>query len=101
MGYKNDTITDAKFGFKPDHSTVDAIFILQVLNNKKIRNRKKLYCVFVDLRRAFDSIYRDGLWLKLLKSGIEGKILSIIRSMYSQAKSCVKHFGSLYDFFQM
>ena len=71
-----------------------------LINKKKIRDKKKLYCVFVDLRRAFDSVYRDGLWLKRLKSGIDGKIKSIIRSMYNQAKSCVKHFGTLSDFFK-
>ena len=97
---ENNVITDAQFGFKADHSTVDAIFILQSLIDKKIKNKKKLYCAFVDLKRAFDSVYRNGLWFKLIKNGVDGKILKIIRSMYSQAKSCVRHFGSLSDFFK-
>ena len=79
---------------------MDAIFILQSLIDKKIKNKKKLYCAFVDLKRAFDSVYRNGLWFKLIKNGVDGKILKIIRSMYSQAKSCVRHFGSLSDFFK-
>lgn len=95
----NEVISDAQFGFKSDYSTVDAIYILQSLIERKIRERKKLYCAFVDLKRAFDSIYRDGLWFKLIKSGIDGKLLSIIRSMYSEAKSCVKQFGTLSEFF--
>ena len=37
---KTDIITDAQFGFKPDHNTVGAIFILQSLINKKIRDKK-------------------------------------------------------------
>ena len=45
-------------------------------------------------------MYRNGLWFKLIKNGVDGKILKIIRSMYSQAKSCVRHFGSLSDFFK-
>ena len=32
---ENNVITDAQFGFKADHSTVDAIFILQSLIDKK------------------------------------------------------------------
>ena len=99
MAAENNVITDAQFGFKADHSTVDAIFILQSLIDKKIKNKKKLYCAFVDLKRAFDSVYRNGLWFKLIKNGVDGKLLRIIRSVYSQAKSCVRHFGCLSDFF--
>lgn len=41
-------LTDAQFGFKTDYSTVDAIFILQSLIERKIRERKKKknYIVF-------------------------------------------------------
>ena len=45
-------------------------------------------------------MYRNGLWFKLIKNGVDGKLLRIIRSMYSQVKSCVRHFGSLSDFFK-
>ena len=41
---KNDTTTDAQFGFKPDHSTLDAIFISQSLINKKNKGQEK-YCI--------------------------------------------------------
>ena len=34
------------------------------------------------------------------KNGVDGKLIRIIRSMCSQAKSCVRHFGSLSDFFK-
>ena len=37
--------------------------------------------------------------VQTLKSGIDGKLLSIIRSMYRDAKSCVKQFGTLSEFF--
>ena len=32
----------------------DAIFILESLINKSIREKKRLYCAFIDLKRAFD-----------------------------------------------
>ena len=31
--------------------------------------------------------------------GVDGKFLSLVRSMYSEVKLCVKHLGSLSDFF--
>lgn len=96
---KNDIISDAQFGFKSDYSTVDAIFILESLISKYIQGKKRLYCSFIDLKRAFDSVYRDGLWYKLLKQGLNGKVFQIIRSIYSDVKSCVKNFGSISEFF--
>ena len=38
-------ITDAQFGFRPGHSTVDAIFILQTLINKYLNKREGGYTV--------------------------------------------------------
>ena len=97
---QNDIITDAQFGFKADYSTVDAIFILDSFINKMIKNKKKLYCAFIDLKRAFDSVYRKGLWFKLINSGINGKLFDLIRSIYHEVKSCVKNMNTLSDFFK-
>ena len=60
---------------------------------------KRLYVIFVDMMQCFDSICINGMWLKLYKSGISGKILRIVRDMYSKVKSCVKHCSSYSDFF--
>ena len=54
----------------------------------KVR-KMKLFCAFIDFQKAFDSVWRVGLWSKLLKYNINGKVLSVIKSMYSNIKSCV------------
>ena len=97
---QNETISDAQFGFKADYSTVDAIFIIQSLINKAINKKKKLYACFIDLKRAFDSVYRNGLWYKMIKNGIDGKVLDLIRSIYSEVMSCVKNINTFSDFFK-
>jgi len=51
------------------------------------------------MMKCFDSIYRNGLWLKLFKSGIQGKLLRIVRDMCSDVKSCVKAFSSFSEYF--
>ena len=68
----NEISTDAQFGFKSGHSTIDAIFILQNLIQKRLNNKKRLYCAFIHLQRAFDSVYRNALWYKLIKYGVDG-----------------------------
>ena len=44
-----------------------------------------LLCAFIDYKKAFDSVQRGLLWGKLLNSGVNGKILRVIRDMYAKA----------------
>ena len=59
-----------------------------------LNNGKRLYVAFVDMKKAFDSVYNNALWYKLYKKGISGKILRILRSMYEHVKCRVKHCGN-------
>ncbi len=43
----------------------------------------------MDYTKAFNTTLREALWHKLFSVGIEGKFLNVIKSMYSQMKSCV------------
>ncbi len=48
-----------------------------------------MFCLYIDYRKAFDLVWRDDLWYKLLKVGIDGKIMRDIKNMYNNIKSCV------------
>ena len=61
--------------------------------------KQNLFCCFVDFTKAFDNIWRVGLWQKILKHGIEGKIFNIIRNMYSEIKSCITINGNSSGYF--
>ena len=98
---ENNVITDAQFGFKQGFSTVDAIFVLQSIINRNLSKKGgRLYCCFIDYKKAFDLIDRSKLWCKLIKQGIQGKMLKIIRSLYENVKSCVKYNGCLSQCFR-
>ena len=49
-----------------------------------------MFCCFIDFKQAFDSIWRDGLWLELNTFNINGKCLRVIQSLYSNIKSKVE-----------
>ena len=85
--------------FRKDHSVIDHIFLLKNLADLYINNNTKLYCAFIDYSKAFDTVWRKGLWYKLLKKGITGKIFDIVYNMYQNIKSCVASEGKLSDFF--
>ena len=77
--------------------TVDNIFVLHGLIQHFINKNKKLYCSFIDFTKAFDYLVRDVICYKLLKYGIRGKMLDIIKSIYNNVKSRVKFENELSD----
>ena len=96
---ENQCISDAQFGFKKGSSTIDAIFALHTLIEHYLNHNSRFYVAFIDIKKCFDSIYRNALWLKLYRSGLQGKLLRIIKDMYNEVKSCVKHCTSFSDYF--
>ena len=91
---------EAQAGFRSNMSTTDNIFILHGVINNFLNNGLKLYCAFVDFTKAFDYINREVIWYKLIKIGVRGKILNVIKSMYQNVKSKVKLNNSLSDGFK-
>ena len=76
-------------------STIDNVFVLFNLLIHFLNKSEKLYCAFVDFTKAFDYIVRDIVWYKLLKAGVRGRMLDIIKSIYDNIKSQVKHNNTL------
>lgn len=53
----------------------------------------KVVLLFIDYRKAFDTVWRNGLWYKAVKANIGGKVFNVIKNMYVQYMniiSCVK-----------
>ena len=92
-------IGDEQAGFRQGHSTVDHIFALHAILSIYLSAGKRVYCAFIDYKKAFDFVDRVSLWNKLLSSGVNGKLLVVIHIMYLNAKSCVKVDDKISDFF--
>ena len=43
-------------GFRPTYNTIDHILALRVLWEKSKGNGKALFCAFIDLKKAFDTV---------------------------------------------
>ena len=90
---------EAQAGFKKHMSTIDNIFVLNGLITHCINNNEYLYCCFVDFTKAFDYVERDILWYKLIKIGVRGRMLDIIKSIYTTVRSRVKNNNTLSESF--
>jgi len=90
---------EAQTGFRAKMGTTDNLFVLHGLINHMINNCKQLYCAFIDFSKAFGYVNRDNLWFKLIKLGIRGSMLNIVKSMNNNVKSRVKFMNELSDSF--
>ena len=86
-------------GFRKGYSTADHVFSLHCLIDLYLQRKKRLYCSFIDYKKAFDKVQRNLLWDKLLQTGICGNVLTVIKDMYLKAKSCVKTANGLSTYF--
>ena len=86
-------------GFRKHYSTTDHIFSLYSLLEILKHEKKKLFCSFIDLSKAFDSVWGVGLWRKLLNYSINGKFFKVIHNMYLNIKACVSVDGTNSAFF--
>ena len=77
-------------GFRIDFRTADNIFALKSLIDKQEQTHGKLYCCFVDFKKAFDTVPRGLLWQVLETVGICGPILECIKSLYSHDSAAVR-----------
>ena len=79
-------------GFRKDFRTTDQIFVIQTLvqQAKQAKQAKqKLYCCFVDFKKAFDLVPHHTLWSTSQHRGMGGRVLTSLQSMYAANKACV------------
>ena len=60
-----------------------------------LNNNEFLYCAFSDFTKAFDYVARAVIGYKLLKIGVRGEMLDIIKSIYQNVKSQIKKNNNL------
>ena len=75
-------LSETQAGFRKGRSTVDHIFVLKTLVDKFLTHRKdRFYCLLVDFSKVFDCVNRDYLIYTLIKNGMHGKMLKLLREM--------------------
>ena len=68
-------------GFCKNYSTTDNIFNLKCLIDLYLFRGKKLYCAFIDYKKAFETVNRIYQWQKMLSLNVNGKMFKIIHNM--------------------
>jgi len=79
-------IVDEQAGFSAGKGCDDNLCIMTDVMERKVGNREALYVALVDMRAAFDTVWRDGLWHKLQAMGIPHKLIRVLKEIYSHGK---------------
>jgi len=78
-------------GFSKDYRTTDQLFILLTLIKHNKVKKKPLYCCFVDLKKAFDTMPCEVLWHVLAGFEVEGRFFQCLQIMYAKDTICINH----------
>ena len=88
---KNGLITKQQSGFRPGDSCGNQLLSLtneihQAFHDK---NCLEVRSVFLDMSKAFDKVWHEGLLFKLKQNGIDGKLLALFSNFLSNRKQRV------------
>ena len=86
----NNKVEDEQNGFRKGRSTIEQISSLSNIIETRQKSKLPTFCAFIDFKKAYDSINRNILWSKLTAAGINGKLMSSLKSLYSNVSSCVR-----------
>ena len=85
----NKLITKKQSGFRPGDSTTNQLLFLADEIHQALEDTKSLevHAVLLDISKAFDKVWHDGLIFKLKQNGISGCLLQLFEKLSSQSKS--------------
>ena len=97
---ENQVLNKEQIGFVTNNRTPDHVLTMRSVVNKYVEDQKqKVYACFIDFKKAFDTVWHDGLFLKLQQIGIKGNFLETLRNMYKNTKCAIKLGDQLTQFF--
>ena len=88
-----------QIGFRKGFRTADHVLTIKALMNKYLSENKKLYLYFVDFRKAYDSIWHEALFEKLLGYKISTKFVSLLKNVYEKLNLSVRLPRGITEFF--
>lgn len=96
---KTGAIPPNQAGFMPHNSAEGHVFALLETLKARARIKTDTYLLFLDLKKAYDSVSQDALWHVLGKLGVPAAFINLLRDWNSRRPARVKINGDLTDEF--
>ena len=88
--YAEEIIGDHQCGFRRSRSTTDHIFCISQILEKKWEYNEAVHQLFIDLKKAYDSVRREVLNNILIEFGIPMKLVRLIKMCLTETYSRVQ-----------
>ncbi len=96
-----DQLPESQCGFRKGCGCTDMIFTVRQLVEKSWENTAKTFLTFIDLRKAYDSVPREALWIALQKLGVPEGMVNIIASFHNGMKAKIRLDGMMLEEFKV
>src|SRR6476469_9406671 len=96
----DEILAEEQAGFRAQRNTTEQIFVLRQVVEKYTEMNKNLFVGYIDFRKAFDSIWRRGLWRVMRNLGFAEKLVKNLENMYEGMYSAVRSSGGLSEWFE-
>ncbi|KAH0808874.1 hypothetical protein GEV33_013917 [Tenebrio molitor] len=83
---ENHVLPDEQFGFRPKHSTADQLIHVTEFISQGINQNKSTGAIFLDVAKAFDTVWHDGLVYKLHTAGVPLAMVKLLNSFLEDRK---------------
>ena len=89
-GEQHDLFSPAQAGFrKLEEAVTQAACVLDILQRRKICD-ERTYAIFIDLKKAYDTVPHGALFAKLYTFGVRGRCLKFIEALYASSTIAVR-----------
>jgi len=97
--YAKEIIGDHQCGFRYNRSTIDHIFCIRQILEKKWDYNEEVHQLFIHFKKVYDSIRREVLYKILIDIGIPRKLVRLIKMSLTETYSRVRVGKELSDRF--
>ena len=86
---ENELISQNQWGFKAGDSSISQLLCITHDIDQSLDDDLETRAVFLDISKAFDKVWHEGLLFKLKLNGISGNLLNVITDFLYQRKQRV------------
>ena len=91
-------LNDAQFGFRQKRACRDALLVVSEVVER--RGGERVFAGFLDIAKAYPSVWRKGLWFKMWEVGVRGRMWRVLRTLYSKCEVAVRVGGVADDWYE-
>ena len=86
---QNDLISQHQSGFKPGDSCINHLLLITHEIYQSLDEGFDVRSVFLDISKAFDKVWHDGIIFKLKQDGISGNLSNLLSNFLKNRKQRV------------